>query len=421
MACDDLPMSPATPPPSPARTLSCWYTANDSGVPFAHDSGFVRALALDPVGRYLCSAHSSGVVCVWSTRDARVLWRFTAHRGSATCLLHHAGLLWTGGSDKLLRGWDLTARKQPVKELRGHFSGVKQLYAGCGEHGAHTLWSLGDDRYLRLWRVSDKTQLAFVSADFAAPAAVVSSELCCIAQSSSVAVFSAPSCKRLFDLDGHAGVVWTLMLCGRVLFSGADDGAVREWLLDDTVHELVHTYRGHKRAVTLLSMAGVTLLAASLDGVRGWRKRQCAYIITCDASSGGAPRALVASCDGASFVLGSASGTISQYSTADGGLLNQFGGMGNAVHVFAVCDDRGLGFASSYDGDVKGWRVSTPRRWSRDTHVLFEPAFQAAVRTFLCCIAQPDSPTHMLMQVGGASQDGLVDMIVGRLAMAWHA
>jgi WD40 repeat protein len=369
--------------------------------------------------------HSIALLCL--TRrggllGGRLVYRHPhAHSGAATCLLFHGGLLWSGGADKLVVAWD-SAGLSVVKALRGHYSAVKALHAGATPC---SLWSLGEDRSLRLWRISDKTQVAFVTLDFAPSCAVVGSEHCCVAQSTTLVVLNASTCSRVATLEGHAGVVWALLLseCGSVLRCGSDDGSVREWALSvdaqsAPIWRMVHTYRGHKRPVTLLAQAGDTLLAASLDGVRSWRLLESVFIIT-RSSATDAPRSLAATSDGATFFIGSADGWVKQYATADGRLLRSLGGLDSAAHLVAHSSERGLAFAACYDGPVRGWRVSAPSSWSRDNHFLFQPALQKAVRCFLCCVARRGCTAHALTSLGGPTADGLVDAIFQKLAAEW--
>ena len=397
---------------------SCW--GGDTGVSLPHLGAFVRALVVDPSGQNVFAAHENGALSVWSTRTAQLVGQqLAAHSSAATCLLFHGGLLWSGGADKQIVAWD-SAGLSRVKILRGHYSTVKALHAGATQAN---LWSLGEDRSLRLWRISDKTQVAFVTLDFSPSCAVVGAHHFCVAQSTTLAVFNAGTCSRVATLEGHAGVVWALLLshCGSVLHSGADDGSVRQWAMDGQsapIWRLVHTYRGHKRPVTLLAQAGDTLLAASLDGVRSWRHLESVFIIT-RSSATDAPRSLAAASDGTTFFVGSADGWVKQFATADGELLRSLGGLESAAHLVALSSERGLAFAACYDGPVQGWRVSEPSSWSRDNHFLFQPEFQDAVRCFLCCVARRGCPAHALTSLGGPTADGLVDAIFKKLASGW--
>ena len=409
--------------PSRRGTASCW--GGEQGVSLSHACSFVRALLVDPAGQHVFTAHDDGALSVWATRTAQLVHQHpAAHSGAATCLLCHGGFLWSGGADKLVVAWDSAGCVRVKKALRGHYSSVKALLAGATQA---TLWSLGDDRSLRQWRISDQTQIAFAFMDFAPSCAVVGHHHCCVTQSTTLALFNASSCSRVATLDGHAGVVWALLLsdCGGLLRSGADDGSVREWAMDAELDghpaptwRLVHTYRGHKRPVTLLAQAGDTLLAASLDGVRSWRHLESCFIIT-RTSPTDAPRAMAASSDGATFFVGTADGWVKQFATRDGELLRSLGGLDSAAHLVALSSERGLAFAACYGGPVRGWRVSAPSRWSRESHVLFQPALQDAVRCFLCCVSRRDCPAHALTSLGGPTADGLADCIFQKLAAAW--
>jgi hypothetical protein len=73
-------------------------------------------------------------------------------------------------------------------------------------------------------------------------------------------------------------------------------------------------------------------------------------------------------------------------------------------------------WSGSYDGDARGWLVQLPWQWTRENHPLWPPAFRAATRTFLCCVARADCAAHALAVGGTDTRDALLDAVLGMLA-----
>jgi len=129
-------------------------------------------------------------------------------------------------------------------------------------------------------------------------------------------------------------------------------------------------------------------------------------------------RALAATPD--VLFAGGTDGCVRQFSVESGLLLRRLPCHGGDVHMLALSPPRGLLFTAGYDGAVCAWAALPPARWTRETHSLWPPAFIAAVRTFLLCVARADCSAHAVC-LGGATQAGLVDLVVCALAAEVNA
>lgn len=373
--------------------------------------GLVRCLAVLPGGG-AAAGYDSGTLRLF-TCGGRPAGTLAGHDGPLSCLLWHHGLLWSGGADNLVHGWELGSQKR-VRTLRGHHAALKSIFAGA-EPGR--VWSLSEDRTLRGWRTADGILTWQVRAESHVMhvAAVTPSWAAC-AEGSIVSVYALADGARTAQLAGHAAQVWCLLASPASIYTGSEDGTVRLWTPDGHCTRIL---KGHRSFVAALALTpdGGTLFSASGDGmVRAWRVEtgECLLIIFVRACT------LAFSPDGSLLLAGCADGTVRRFSCADGALLGECPAHAEPAHVIACCAATGQLWSGSYAGTVHAWRVAPPAAWDRITHFLWPQPFRAAARALLCCVHRSGCAASAL-GVGGATEAGLVDTILRALAatVAW--
>ena len=116
--------------------------------------GRIRALAYSPDGMQLASSGEDGKVHIWS---------FDSHRGRDlprrptkifTLVFFGPNYLATGGSDNLIRLWDLTSGEE-VGQLSGHQGSVVSL-----DSNGEVLVSGSYDTVVRIWTIKDRVAKA---------------------------------------------------------------------------------------------------------------------------------------------------------------------------------------------------------------------------------------------------------------------
>ncbi|EGC32439.1 hypothetical protein DICPUDRAFT_57126 [Dictyostelium purpureum] len=111
------------------------------------------------------------------------------HQSCVTCLQVYDNILMSGGSDKVVRVWDLNT-SQPIQVVQGHNEGIRAL-----QFKGNVLVTGSDDMTCKLWDLRSK------------------------------------SC-NISTLRGHNGAIRCLQWDGTTLITGSNDQTVRWWNLN---------------------------------------------------------------------------------------------------------------------------------------------------------------------------------------------
>ena len=162
-------------------------------------------------------------------------------------------------------------------------------------------------------------------------------------------------------LQGHTGAVHGLAFApdGEMLASGAQDGTVRLWRVDDGT--LLRTLAGHTGDVFSVGFSpdGKTLASGAADNsVRLWRVDDGKLLHTLDEHTG-AVRSVAFAPDGKTLASGAADDTVQLWQVNDGKLLRTLAGHTGGVYSVAFAPDGktlASGAADNSRADVAGWR-----------------------------------------------------------------
>lgn len=159
---------------------------------------------------------------LYEVRSGDLMHRLEGHQGPVLCLASSGALLCSGGEDGRLCLWSLAtgALKAEVVGHEGAVIGVSFLEDG--------LVSCGEDRTVRFWS-SELAPLRVVqhSEDWIMAAATGEGFLATGGLETTVFVRALPSREVVARLEGHREAVHSLLFCGAVLVSAAED--VRVW------------------------------------------------------------------------------------------------------------------------------------------------------------------------------------------------
>ena len=227
-------------------------------------SDMLKALALSPDGRFLCTASADHSARVWRTADASLVAVLRGHSDAVSCALISAAAdccsVYTGSFDGLILEWSVptadrrpdgtpaanseeggrrlgaaegrAGRAAPARALRGHRGQVKELEVAAD---AERLYSLSEDATLRCWRVADGTCVLIMHGESGAQLTFTLSAdsrwAFVSAAGDAVAVWRTADGTLFHQLEGHAGLVWVLCRAARGpgVFSGSEDATVRQW------------------------------------------------------------------------------------------------------------------------------------------------------------------------------------------------
>jgi len=223
----------------------------------------INALVAAADGTRIYAAAGTAIRVVDPARPAE----FTVLKGHTDMVcalaLSTDGVLYSGGFDKTIIGWDAAGAK--LFELVGHTGSVRALaLSPCGKY----LYSGGHDKMIRIWRL-----------DGSEPPKVLSGH-----RSGVYAIAVSPSGDRIYSgagskdarihvwtkdgelvkvLNGHQGGIFALATGpDGALYSGSVDKSVRIWSKEG---RLRRTVRGHRFTVQALVVHGDKVYSGSID------------------------------------------------------------------------------------------------------------------------------------------------------------
>jgi len=199
----------------------------------AAHAGPVRAARFTPDDMHIVSGGDDGSLVVWNAASGRAERRIDAHTGGIRALTILRGREWivSGGEDGLVRAWRL-ADGSRVREFAGHRGGVRSVsvspdgerLASCDESGVLRLWpSIDADAGLIFEREGARASLALFDADSAHLIVGWSDGL--------LELRDGHTGQRVREIHAHTAAVTALAQSpdGRLVVTGASDGATRVW------------------------------------------------------------------------------------------------------------------------------------------------------------------------------------------------
>jgi WD40 repeat protein len=287
-------------------TVRLWDVASGApaGAPLLESQGssagpvlLPRGLAFTDDGRLLATGGSDGVVRLWDLSRRREVAALSGHRFGVSRLefapggrLVSANGGAAGGVPPAIHVWDVASRKTIGSLLSDPMT--PQGTFAVSPDGRTVATGSADDRVV-LWDLGSLRKLATMEGKAGASFLSFSPDgkLLAASQGEGAIHLWDPSTGRLLrKLEGHVGPVITLAFSpdGRTLASGGMDRTIRLW--NPAVNQEEATLTGHRGWVFSLAFSpdGNTLASGSVDGtVRLWRAPP--FSVT-DAAATGSPR-----------------------------------------------------------------------------------------------------------------------------------
>jgi WD40 repeat protein len=190
------------------ETVSKWEKPKPAAL-----SGNIVSVASSPDSRWAATVSTGGQVLVFDTETAEVHLSLRPHaRPQAACFSTSESLLFTGGADGLIKGFEL-AEGQEIRSYKGHVKGVTGI---CSAPKGSLFASGGNDGLVIIWK----------------------------AQTGEHKI-----------LAGHTGPVTCVAWSpdGKHIASGSEDHTVRIW--DAETGKLQATLTTHQRSVKTLTFS----------------------------------------------------------------------------------------------------------------------------------------------------------------------
>jgi WD40 repeat protein len=214
-------------------TLKIWDIATGlEQSTLAGHASRVTSLAVDGDDGRIISASDDGTLRVWTARHGAgydCVQAVSAHTGPVNAVAVGGGLIVSGSSDYTMKVWDRTNGTHQ-QTMTGHRSKIRAV--ACTRDG-HTAVSAAADGRLILWNLATGWGTELTA--------------------------GGPGIKALTVLESQ-----------RLVASGADDGTLSLWSLDEP--RLVYSNTDHARRVDAIDAVGDLIVSASSDTtVKVWQ------------------------------------------------------------------------------------------------------------------------------------------------------
>lgn len=378
-----------------------------SEVVLADAFSYPTCVALSADASHLAAGTTTGEVCVWRTRDRKLLMTFRGHQGLVQRVAFdgEAHRLASSSEDGTVRIWEVESGT-PLATIQPRSGGVRgvalsrqgHLVATGGHDGTVQLWEAQTGRLIashggrlsgvRDVAISDDAAVLvsghadgsvhswYVNANRGLPpttqhdaatwSVAVSNDGSVVASGSVDATIhvsrttnaGAPS---LLTVRGHTSAVWSVDLNrdGRLLASGSFDGTIRLW--DPSSGLLRATLAGHTggvRSVALSDERGL-LASCSYDGtVRIWHTDPARLVATLRGHTSGV-RGVAISGNGDLLATGSYDGAVRLWDAATGRQTRLLQGHTAGVWGVALSFDGAVAATGSFDGTIRLWDART--------------------------------------------------------------
>jgi WD40 repeat protein len=244
------------------KRLLIWKVQD--GQLLANVSAPSATLAFHPGSNQLLTGGGDGMLKLWAVPP--VPERTLAHPDAVRVAVVSADgkRLFSGGSDKIVRAWNLADARMPDRQYSGHTAAVNAVALSAD---GKALASAGDDETIRFWNQSNGQQTALVGAH-AGPVTSLTfhngGQLLSASADGSVKLWQQPSGGKLL---AHPGKVTCAVLSpdGSRLLTGCSDKQVRLWNLNNG--QVERPFSGPSLGVLCVALnpAGSQVAAGSAD------------------------------------------------------------------------------------------------------------------------------------------------------------
>ncbi len=228
----------------------------------------IRAVAFDPTGEFLATAHTNGKIQLWDSETGNALRVLDGHVDSVLVLAFSADgkMLASGSDDRNVILWSVE-RGVPLYILKGHDGPVRSVaFNPDGE----MLASGSNDGNVNLWSVERAILMGTLHGHRGVVRSVAFSPNGSVLASGSddqtIALWSVDKARVLRTLRQKEGAVQSVVFSpdGKMLASGADDGTAILWSVEQA--KPIRIFQGHSDYVRTVAFSpDGSMLASGSD------------------------------------------------------------------------------------------------------------------------------------------------------------
>jgi WD40 repeat protein len=245
------------------KRLLVWQ-AKDGQLLSNLSSSSTAHVAFHPGSNQLLTGGSDGALKLWTVPP--IPGRTLAHPDAVRSAVVSADgkRLFSGGSDKIVRAWNLADTRMPDRQYSGHTGAVNAVaLSGDGK----SLASTGDDETIRFWNQSNGQQTGLIGAHSGPVRSLTfhsGGQVLSASADGSIKLWQPPAAGKLL---AHPGQVTSAVRSpdGSRLVTGCSDKQVRLWNLNNG--QVERPFAGPSLGVLCVAMnpAGTQIAAGSAD------------------------------------------------------------------------------------------------------------------------------------------------------------
>ncbi|HUU02730.1 MAG TPA: protein kinase [Myxococcota bacterium] len=324
----------------------------------------IKFAVVSPDGRLMAAPVGQGNIYLWETGTGRLVKKFKAHEGTIWGLVFTAdGRLASASEDRNLRMWEIPSGRK-LWQATGH---TGRIYALSLSRDGSRLVSASTDRTLRFWDTQTGRADGVIRdpADgfYAASWANDDRYVAAGGVDAVVSLFDPRTGMRRITLEGHTDSIENLVFTpdGKRMISGADDGNIRVWLLQQPGQR---RFLKHDNSVYCLAANrdGTQIASGTAGGaIKLWDTRASAdqKADRRIATLGHAISSLAFSTDGALLAAGGTGKILPVWNVASGKIVRELRGHEGAVRSIAFSPDGHFLAGGNSDKSVGVWDLSS--------------------------------------------------------------
>lgn len=285
-------------------------------------------------------------------------------------LTSNGKLLISGGSDRLIKVWDLGSNRQQLS-LQGHGAAINDLEL---DRTGHLLLSASEDKTVRIWQIpsGEERFVLNLRSDWATRVLLTPDTRTAITSTNDNTlkfwhVGSQNRGELLKSMQGHQGLITCLGLGhdGELLVSGSEDKTIRLWQPNKA--QLLTVLRGHDQGVNCLALSTPwmelslpiqQLIVSGSDDqtIRLWDAQQGTVLDVLQGHTGRVT-ALALHPSGSVLASGGSDQVIKLWDLGKGKELTTLRGHSGIISSLAFTASGQMLVSGGWGGNLKTWRV----------------------------------------------------------------
>ena len=260
-----------------------------------NQDSITKIIQINSVENLLAAAQINGSINIWNLNTKDIVMELKGHKSAIWTVIETSeGYLISGGSDYVIKVWDIKNKKEnALINIKGHKG---TIYAIC-ELEMDKIISGSDDMTIKIWKydLNNKKNPYQCLLDLHDPNDSKIKSLVYLNRSNSILTGNEDNYIKLYSLskktqsvtnilDGHNCTVWCLLPFyeDTMLASGSSDNSIKIWDLINW--RCIYTLEGHENTISSLVMLKNEFIASSSwdSTCKIWNleTRNCVYTLT---------------------------------------------------------------------------------------------------------------------------------------------